>query len=134
MAEHQRENMELSATHFEPICTLSAVLSRSFAYQEMKCIAECKMAASYDSALKRQLKQNFQTTPRTNARIIQVLLLRKEIIHSATSIIRTCLWSQQTFFPSKYAMKLRCTLNLFRFQTKIVKRLVLTRVLTNAFH
>ena len=28
-AEHQRENIELSATHFEPVCTLSAVLSRS---------------------------------------------------------------------------------------------------------
>ena len=49
MAEHQRENMELSAIHFEPVCTLSAVISRSVAYQEMKCIAECKMAAFYTS-------------------------------------------------------------------------------------
>ena len=32
-AEHQRENMELSATHVEPICTLSAIISRSVAHQ-----------------------------------------------------------------------------------------------------
>ena len=31
MAEHQRENVELSSTHFEPVCTLSAVLPRSVA-------------------------------------------------------------------------------------------------------
>ena len=67
--------MELSVTHFE----LSAVLSKSVAYQEMKCITECKMAASYVSELKRLLKQNFQTTPRT--RIIQLLLLRKAMNH-----------------------------------------------------
>ena len=30
-AEHQRENVELSSTHFEPVCTLSAVLPRSVA-------------------------------------------------------------------------------------------------------
>ena len=56
MAEHQRENMELSAIHFEPVCTLSAVISRSVAYQEMKSIAECKMAAFYVSEPKQQLK------------------------------------------------------------------------------
>ena len=33
MAEHQRENMELSAAHFEPVCTLSAIISRSVAHQ-----------------------------------------------------------------------------------------------------
>ena len=44
MAEHQRENMKLSAIHFEPVCTLSAIISQSVAYQ-MKYIAECKMAA-----------------------------------------------------------------------------------------
>ena len=27
MAEHQRENMELSAIHFDPLCTLSAIIS-----------------------------------------------------------------------------------------------------------
>ena len=40
---------------------------------------------------------------------------------------------QQTLFPSKYAMKLRCTLNLFPFLTKICKRFMLTQVLTNTF-
>ena len=50
----------IECDHFE----LSAILSRSVAYQEMKCIAECKMEASYVSELKLQLKQNFQTTPR----------------------------------------------------------------------
>ena len=81
MAEHQRENMELSAIHFEPVCTLSAVISRSVAYQEMKCIAECKMAAFYISEPKQQLKHKFNFQIRPQARIIQLLLLRKAIIH-----------------------------------------------------
>ena len=49
MAEQKRENMELSAIYFEPVCTLSAVISRSVAYQEIKCTAECKLAAFYKS-------------------------------------------------------------------------------------
>ena len=57
MTKHQRENMELSVTYFEPVCTLSAIISRSVAYQ-MKYIAECKMAAFYISEPKRQLKQH----------------------------------------------------------------------------
>ena len=48
LTKHQRENMELSVTYFEPVCTLSAIISQSFAYQ-MKYIAECKMAAFYVS-------------------------------------------------------------------------------------
>ena len=130
MAEHQRESMELRAIHFE----LSSVLTRSVAlYQEMKFIPDCKMAASYVSKLKRQLKQNFQTTPRT--RIIQLLLLRKAIIHNcATSIIRTCLSGHsKSFFHQSIKIKLRCELNLFRLWTKPCKRFVLTRVLTDAF-
>ena len=54
-------NMELSATHFE----LSALLSRSVAYQGMKCFAECKMAASYVSELKRQLIVHLLSTKKS---------------------------------------------------------------------
>ena len=53
LAEPQGENMELqlSAIHFEPVCTLSAVLSQSVPHQEMKCITECKMAAFYSMSV-----------------------------------------------------------------------------------
>ena len=53
--------MELSATHFE----LSAPLSRSVAYQGMKCFAECKMAASFVSELKRQLIVHLLSTKKS---------------------------------------------------------------------
>ena len=131
MAEHQRESMELRAIHFE----LSSVLTRSVAlYQEMKFIPDCKMAASYVSKLKRQLKQNFQTTPRT--RITQLLLLRKACNHPQLCNLDypdLPLWSQQIFFHQSIKIKLRCELNLFRLWTKPCKRFVLTRVLTDAF-
>ena len=54
-------NMELNATHFE----LSALLSRSVAYQGMKCFAECKMAASYVSEIKRQLIVHLLSTKKS---------------------------------------------------------------------
>ena len=130
MAEHQRENMELRAIHFE----LSSVLTRSVAlYQEMKCIPDCKMAASYVSKLKRQLKQNKLPNNTTNKD--HSTLTFEESNHPQLCNLDypdLLLWSQQIFFPSKYAMKLRC--ELFRFLTKICKRYALKRGLTNAFH
>ena len=57
IAEHQRENMELSAMHFEPVCTLSAVIPRSVAYQEMKMHRRMQNGSIlYISEPKRQLK------------------------------------------------------------------------------
>ena len=60
MAENQRENMELSATYFEPVCTLSAAIPRSVAYQEMKM--HCRMqngSIPYISEPKRHLSIKF---------------------------------------------------------------------------
>ena len=57
MAVHQRDNMELSAIHFELVFTLSAVIPRSVAYQEMKM--HCRIqngSILYISEPKRQLK------------------------------------------------------------------------------
>ena len=57
IAEHQTENMELSAMHFEPVCTLSAVIPRSVAYQEMKMHRRMQNGSIlYISEPKRQLK------------------------------------------------------------------------------
>ena len=57
MAVHQRENMELSVIHFEPVCTLSKVIPRSVAYQEMKMHRRMQNGSIlYNSEPKRQLK------------------------------------------------------------------------------
>ena len=93
MAEQRRENMEL----LQPILNFRPSSTLSVAYQEMKCIAEYKMAASYGSELKRLTTAKTKLPNNTTNKDHSTLTFEESTkLHYRYPDLP--LWSQQTFF------------------------------------